>query len=612
MEIKYKKKIAMKISKIRKLPISRLVCVLVISVVEYLAIEISLCSPKIIFRRNIKYQIAGVIIILFINLLIRLLFRKKVYIAVADILSVILCLVFPMISFYTYRLHGTPFTLSDIKNAKTAANVLGLYIRDILKPTIRHALWLAALSFNVVITHFSEKHRGMYPTKKGKMIEGVMLSISGVCIAVTFRLLLPAGAVSWNFMETVYSYGYIPCLISSSIAESNALIEPKGYSTERVEKFIEEIGEKEKESNNKPDIIVILNETFYDLNKIIDVKVSENPITYLSELENCYKGYAVVPNEGGGTNLSEWELLTGNSTSILQNNITPFQSLDLKDANSVVSMLKAQGYTTLAAHNCPGINYNRLNGYSELGFDTVRFEEDFDDLVKWGNRGYYTDESSYDDIIDWYTDMGDGPRFLYFLTIQNHSPWDSNEYGQNPVHVLSNLGNYTEQLSEFESCIYYSDKAVSKVVDYLSNSDRDAIVIMVGDHCPGILLSCMDEYFTDYDEELRKLNLRSVPYFVWTNNSQLLSKECESDYLSLFFLIPTVLNTAGVPVSNYYYYLADLKQEVPIITKYGAYYDSLGNMYRYGDNTQYTDVIGHFFDIEYANIKLDVKSGFFK
>ena len=48
-------------------------------------------------------------------------------------------------------------------------------------------------------------------------------------------------------------------------------------------------------------------------------------------------------------NSTEYEMLTSNSL-ILMPSITPFNWLNLYNANSVVSYLKGLGYTTMAAH----------------------------------------------------------------------------------------------------------------------------------------------------------------------------------------------------------------------------------------------------------------------
>ena len=583
-----------------------------VSIVEYWAVEISMCSPRIIIGRKIEYQIVSLAVILAINYLIRLLFRKKIYVIVSGIVSFLLCVPFPMLFFYAYRLHGTPFSFSDLKNTITTINVIDSYISEIFKFSIRHALWIAGFVVNLIVIILSERIIGFHSSNKKKILEGLAILLFSLYIVFAFCFFIPSSVITWNYMEGVYTYGYIPCLIRSSIAELKPVRKPAGYSNQSVQKIISDNTFVAEPQNNTPDIIVILNESFYDLNKCIDVKTTEDPLIYLNGLDNCFSGYAVVPNEGGGTNISEWELLTSNSAALLENNITPFQSLDFHNANSIVSVLKSRGYTTLAAHNCPGENYNRLVVYNELGFDIVKFEEDFDGLEGWGNRsGKPTDASSYDDIIDWYSEMGEAPRFVYFLTIQNHGTWNQNKYDQNPIRVLNDYGDYTNQLSEFESCIYYSDNSFSMLVDYFNSIDRDVVILMVGDHCPGILSEVMNDYYPEYDGD-RDLNIRSVPYYIWTNNPEIMRSTLVDKDISLFYLVPTVFSLFDVPSSNYYRYLNYLKEEIPILTKYGKYYDANMNNYSFDSSSKYDCLINDYFLIEYANVHGDIMTQFYE
>ena len=86
--------------------------------------------------------------------------------------------------------------------------------------------------------------------------------------------------------------------------------------------------------------------------------------------EQASTGYALVPDVGGGTNRSEFELLTGNSMDLLPG-ITPFSTLSMEGQPSVVSYLESLGYTTLAAHPALPANYRRGTAWPALGFDTT-------------------------------------------------------------------------------------------------------------------------------------------------------------------------------------------------------------------------------------------------
>lgn len=88
---------------------------------------------------------------------------------------------------------------------------------------------------------------------------------------------------------------------------------------------------------------------------------------------------------GGGTNSSEYEMLSSNSLMLMPS-ITPFNWLNLHKANSLVSNLKDLGYATLAAHPYTNSNYRRDSAWLTLGFDETHFQDDFPTKETYGSR----------------------------------------------------------------------------------------------------------------------------------------------------------------------------------------------------------------------------------
>ena len=137
---------------------------------------------------------------------------------------------------------------------------------------------------------------------------------------------------------------------------ANIIEKPEGYTSEialeKMQKYEEE-ADLEDKGGEKPDIILILNETFYDFSLTHDFSTDEPVTPYLDSLDDVIRGYVTVPTIGGGTNRSEYELLMSNSLYLMKD-ILPFWALDLKGANSIVSLLQEQGYYTMAFHQGNG------------------------------------------------------------------------------------------------------------------------------------------------------------------------------------------------------------------------------------------------------------------
>lgn len=306
----------------------------------------------------------------------------------------------------------------------------------------------------------------------------------------------------------------------------------------------------------------------------------------------------------GGTNKSEYELLTSNSNYLLQG-ITPFQALDMSNTSSIVSNLQELGYYTISMHPAPAGNYARNEGYKVLGFDEIHFENDFINKEYYGNRKFVSDECTYKYMLRWYEDAinnNDRPVFNYLLTIQNHGDWDTNLSETDIIHVEKYDGKADiDRINEYLSCIYLSCKSFDELVEYFNNSSRPIIVCMVGDHSPAF------EEISNSDKN--NLLMRETPFIIWAN----FPIEGKRDALvSMNELGPFLLECAGVDMMPYYQYINELRKKIPVLTSYGKYMDSEGALFSYDENNGYTDQINDYFNLEYTNLIGEQKGRWFK
>lgn len=305
-------------------------------------------------------------------------------------------------------------------------------------------------------------------------------------------------------------------------------------------------------------------------------------------------GYAVVPLPGGGTNCSEYEFLTSNSLQLMPG-VTPFNVLDLKNANTVVSHMKNLGYRTLGAHGSGALSYSRNRAYPDIGFDRIYFMEDFENIEYYGERWYATDLSLYNNMINWYDNNSEDPQFMYLLTMQNHGGWDMNNPEKDTVHVLNDYGEYTDQINEYLTSIKLSDEAFMYLVNYFKTIDRPVVICMVGDHSPAFAKDIVDKKY----ENDKKIRLRETPFIIWSNQK---IDETTQETISMNYLVPLIFEKMGIKESSYYTYMNQLREDIPILTSYGDYYDSKGNEYSYDEESVYTDRVNNYFYLEYNNL----------
>ena len=98
---------------------------------------------------------------------------------------------------------------------------------------------------------------------------------------------------------------------------------------------------------------------------------------------------------------------------------------------------------------------------------------------------------------------------------------------------------------------------------------------------------------------------KETPFIIWSNYLDLNS--AEDKVFSINYLMPTVLEAAGIPLSEYYVQMLALKKEVPVLTASGYYIDSNEVIHSYSEPNLANEEINIYHILEYANIMKDEK-----
>lgn len=534
-----------------------------------------------------------------------MLFCHRVWLA--SLLCSVFCGILAIVNYYVTTLHGMPLSFLSLKNFATALNVLSSYKFRISRTVIIVILALIVLiALCIIVKCMTIPSKISFPRR---LVQSLSLVI--VCAFIIYSgyfspdPIKPKHTINWRWTVAYNQYGYAACTIETLQQVFNSVSKPDNYSEDAVNAI--SIAEPEEIVSSTPDIILILNESFYDLKEITALETDVDYFANIKSLDNCLFGNAIVPAVGGGTNNSEYELLTSNSLYLMPG-VTPFNTLDLKNANSIVSHLSTLGYNTHGSHPAKPINYSRSTGYPALGFDRICFQDNFTDIEKYSTRDYISDQSAYQNLIHWYEEMPeDRPRFQYLLTLQNHGEWDMCDSDADIVHVQNDYGEHTETINEYLTGIHLSDKAFVELTDYFSQCDRPVIICMVGDHSPHFARSIIDD---SYSTDEKELLLRKVPLLIWANYPL---KETVLDTMSMNYVIPTLFDIADINLSPYYSYMLQLKESVPVLGSYGSYYDIDNKLYSYdADNdAPYENLVDDYFLLEYNNLQADRKQDLF-
>lgn len=529
-----------------------------------------------------------------------------------------------LINYYTRDLHGSALMPQDILNLGTAAEVMGSYTLKITHDVIKIALLFLPI---LAIAFVQRRLCKGAPKRASWPARGVRVAGSALCVFLVMFFgyfgpvtIKPKTTYGWAWQNTYYTYGYLAGTIEATSLMADPIIEPEGYSdAAAVEAFAKADGytgpATAETAQDYPDVVLILSESFYDFDLVTDLQADTDIMPVTKNLPNSVYGHTISPHVGGGTNLTEYEMLTSNSL-ILMPSITPFNWLNLYNANSVVSYLKGLGYSTMAAHPYTNSNYQRDSAWLALGFDETHFEDDFPIQDRYGDRPYQTDSATYKDWEKLYEAMPeDKPRFSFLVSIQSHGDYDMNDASLDIVHAATDYGEYDELMDEYLSCIKMTDAAVQELCDYFTaqyeKTGRKVIVAMAGDHAPSFVTHVADPSFAAAGNDLELLQ-RSTPFFIWANyplehTDAAVSTTDPLNRMDMVMLTPTLLQQAGLPLSDYYKYLLEMKQNTPVVTAANDYMKADGTTAVYGVDPALDAWVKGYLNLEYNNIGAHAK-----
>lgn len=499
-------------------------------------------------------------------------------------------------NYYVYSFRGEPIRISDISAAGTAAQVMGGYDytpNDHLIFAWGIAILLGVIAWRCRIPHI--KKTVITPKKlilRGSgIIAAVLTAIVSYHMFVDTDLLVKHGfenVTGFHRNMTYLQNGYLvaTCLDLQDMKD----IEYADYSAERAQELQEEYQKTNTPiTDDMPNVIMIMNESFTDLRVLGNLEISEENLGFIYGLKkNTIHGYANVSTWGGGTCKTEFEALTGNTMAFFPQSYYPYMQGIKGPTESLVTVMQANGYKTYSMHPERRQNWNRDKVYKYLNFDQSLWKEDFTG-ARYLHHGV-ADVETYKKIEELYEQKAAGERiFVFDLTMQNHSGY-SREADNETAYSIHAVNASDAEADLFLSLIKESDDAFSQLVNYFEQQDEKVIICMFGDHHPQI--ENEDFYNTIYDqtegmtEEEFQFNKYKTPFVIWANYE---IEEQEGMDISSNYLGALLLKTAGIPGNAYFNYLEQLMEEYPVITING-YRDSEGNVYSWsGQGDEFPD-----------------------
>ena len=376
---------------------------------------------------------------------------------------------------------------------------------------------------------------------------------------------------------------------------------PSSYNPEAFNAIDDTAESTELNDISKPNIVMIMSEAFSDISNSESINFDEygDPLEFYNQFINrddVISGHIVVPNFGGGTSDTEFDVLTGCSTKYIDSSQVSYNFIR-KPMEAMPRLLKNIGYDTLAIHPGYGWFYNRTNVYKNMGFDDfIYLEEDFDPSTQ-NKGGYISDEVTTQSIIDNFENHvknNDDPLFEFCVTIQNHGPYEE-KYENLKTNFSTDI-----QLTDDEKAIYSgyfqgiddADAQIETLVNYFESIDEPVVLVFFGDHLPGFSngMSYFSQFRPDIDlngNQWQQMKAYETPFFIWANDVALKTtnfsenakniKMPVNDIISSFYLGTTVMELLDMGnISPLFGFVNELRGSLPVASS---------NVYMYPDGT---------------------------
>jgi phosphoglycerol transferase MdoB-like AlkP superfamily enzyme len=367
----------------------------------------------------------------------------------------------------------------------------------------------------------------------------------------------------WDQKENYASNGFaLAFALNVPMAHVTA---PPGYS-EKAIAAIERPDVGASMPDEKPDIIMVMSESFWDPTILPNVSITPDPIPTVRELRS---GSMFSPEFGGMTANVEFEALTGFSNAFLPAGSIPYQQYVRAPVPSLATFLKSQGYATRAIH--PGTNWfwNRTPVYADFGFDDFKSEENLPAMEK---RGPLASDASMTDEIIREADDTDDPFFFFAVSLQNHGPYEPNRYADATHTVDAPTSQWArDSLQSYAEGAADADHGLARLVEWANKRQRPTIIVFFGDHLPPLGPVYVETGFLQNNvaprrepsPEAARLH-HETPLVIWSNRS---GPARDMGPVSPAFLPLHILTTAGISHPYYTGFLGEVAGRYDVVDR---------------------------------------------
>ncbi len=263
-------------------------------------------------------------------------------------------------------------------------------------------------------------------------------------------------------------------------------------------------------SIERPNIIFVQLESFFDLSRVEGLEFSQDPLPNLHSMMQKYThGDLNVPVVGAGTCNTGFEVITGFCIDEFGAGEYPYKTiLQNSTCESMCYDAKPYGYATHAIHNNTSGFYDRDIVFPKLGFDTFTAIEHMEN-VTYTETGWAKDSILIPNILD-ALGSTEGPDLVYNISVQGHGSYPSADILQNKHLSVTGTGrtDTDNQYTYYANQIYEMDQFIRDLTEELTLSGEKCVVVFFGDHLPNLGID---------ESDMEDSSLYQTPFLIWDN-----------------------------------------------------------------------------------------------
>jgi len=492
-------------------------------------------------------------------------------------------LILALVDYFKNAINGTPLELADFGLAKQAGNVAGL-AGDLTPP---EDFWLAAAAL-LLCTAL------LFLTRRLTALEGGTIRARSCLFSLTLAGILLTG----TGVRTIGGWLGVDFYTRMDAAENHSLhgltlslwrdafpqpkTPPEGYCEDYMLKVLDRVDEilgnaGTAEDAAAPNILFILSESFYDLDRLPVLQYGGDPLENFHALEaESVSGTFHSHYLGYGTGYIEMSMLYGlNALDLPPGTNICFQDEAVYERFDALAeqYTNTGDYTAEMLHAYDDTLYNRTVTYPLLGFNNLYFSDDIQQMGIEREDGAYggyfmRDGYFFQGMLERMRAVNEtGKRaFLYGITMENHQPFEPEKFNyecQIPLIAEDFTPAQRDIIRVMLEGVTRADQALGELTSALRESGEPTIVVFFGDHRPNLFMPGGDTVYTllGLCPENDTLNwtpeqindLYSTDYLIWANDPALLRGQAGTRRESSVTAIgPQLLELTGQPVSRYW------------------------------------------------------------